>query len=71
MYLKSTFTKQVRKQSANHDSNELLKPGFNNDLLKDLSRQTGQNIKKVKIQKVNIKRGNARLEVYFKDKVIE
>jgi len=50
---------------------ELLKPGFNNDLLKDLSRQTGQKIEKVKIQKVNIRRGNARLEVYFKDKVIE
>jgi hypothetical protein len=49
----------------------LLKPGFNNDLLKDLSRQTGQKIEKVKIQKVNIRRGNARLEVYFKDKVIE
>jgi hypothetical protein len=48
---------------------ELLNPTLNQDLLKDLSLQTGQNIEKVKIHKVDIGKGNAEIEVYFKDKV--
>jgi Ca2+/Na+ antiporter len=50
---------------------ELLKPGLNKELLKDLSRLTGQNIEKVKIIKVNIKKKNAEIEVYFKTISIE
>jgi hypothetical protein len=46
---------------------ELLKPGNYKELLKDLSVQTGRNIEKVIIQKVNIERQNAELEIYFKD----
>jgi hypothetical protein len=46
---------------------ELLKPGNYKELLQDLSVQTGRNIEKVIIQKVNIERQNAELEIYFKD----
>jgi hypothetical protein len=49
---------------------KLLNPDFNQDLLDDLSRHTGQNIVKVKIRKMNIGKGNAELEIYFKDKNI-
>jgi hypothetical protein len=50
---------------------ELLKPGRDKDLLKDLCRQTGQNIVKVIIQKVDIGRSNAELEVYYKETIIK
>jgi hypothetical protein len=47
---------------------ELLKPSFKKDLLKDLSAETGQNIEKVIIRKMDISKKNAELEVYFMDK---
>ena len=49
---------------------KLLRPSCNKDLLKDLSRITGQNIEKVIIQKIDVGKGNAELEAYFKDKRI-
>jgi len=49
---------------------DLLAPNNMKDLLKDLSRHTGQNIEKVKILKMNIGRGNAEVEAFFKDKNI-
>jgi len=45
---------------------ELLSPDYKKDLLKDLSRQTGQNIEKVRIQKIDIGKGKAELEVFYK-----
>ncbi len=54
-----------------YNKTELLKPGHNKELLKDLSRHTGQNVEKVTIQKVNVKKGNAELEVYFRDVPVE
>lgn len=50
-----------------YDKPELLKPGRNKDLLKDLSRHTGQNIERVTIQKFDVAKGNAELEVFFKE----
>ncbi len=47
---------------------ELIKPGFKKELLKDLSRHTGLEIEKVKIISMNIKKGNAEIEIFFKDK---
>jgi hypothetical protein len=49
---------------------ELLTPAYKQDLLKDLSQHTGQNIEKVKIQKIDIGKGNAELMVYFVDKYV-
>jgi hypothetical protein len=60
----------LEKLTVIYNKPELLKPGMNKDLLRDLSRLTGQNIEKVKIIKVNIKKNNAEIEVYFKDKQI-
>lgn len=53
-----------------YDKPEMLKPGLNKELLKDLSRQTGQNIEKVVILRMDTKRCNAEVEVYFKEKII-
>lgn len=63
--------KSLTKLNLIYNKLEMLKPGLNKDLLKDLSRQTGQNIEKVIIRKVDIGRGNAEIEVYFKDSRIE
>ena len=60
--------KYLNKFIVVYDKPELLKPGLNKDLLKDLSRQTGQNIEKVVILKMDTKRGNAEIEVYYKEK---
>jgi hypothetical protein len=45
---------------------ELLSPDYKKDLLKDLSIQTGQNIEKVRIQIIDIGKGKAELEVFYK-----
>jgi hypothetical protein len=65
LYLKN---KLLNKFLIIYKKPEMLKPDLNKELLKDLSRQTGQNIEKVKIIKLNIDKGNAQVEVYFKDK---
>jgi hypothetical protein len=46
---------------------KLISPEYKQELIKDLSRHTGQNIVKFKIQKINIHRGNAEVEVFFRD----
>ena len=61
--------KSLRKLEITYDKVELLKPGRNNELLKDLSRHTGHNIEKFTIKKIKIKKSNARLDVYFKDTI--
>ena len=47
---------------------EFLNPDFRNELLKELSGQTGLNIEKVRIRKIDIAKKSAELEVYFRDK---
>jgi hypothetical protein len=61
--------KSLTKLEITYDKVELLKPGHNNELLKDLSRHTGHNIEKVTIKKIKIKKSNAQLDVYFKDTI--
>ena len=46
---------------------ELLKPDLIEDLLMDISQHTGQKVEKVRIRKMDIDKGNAELEVYFRD----
>ena len=50
---------------------ELLKPGLKKELLDDLSLQTGKNIEKVTITKINISNGNAEIEVFYKNNPVE
>jgi hypothetical protein len=45
-----------------------LNPDLRKDLLTDLSSQTGLNIEKIRIRKIDILKGNAELEAYFRDK---
>jgi hypothetical protein len=45
-----------------------LNPDVRKDLLTDLSSQTGLNIEKIRIRKIDILKGNAELEAYFRDK---
>jgi hypothetical protein len=46
---------------------ELLNPGIREELLKDLSNQTGLIIERVKVRKIDIGKGNAELEAYFRE----
>jgi hypothetical protein len=55
------------KYSILYDNLELLKPGSNRKLIKDLSSRTGLNILWIKIRNIDLKRNIAELDVYFKE----
>jgi len=63
--------KSMNSLSVIYNKTELLKPEKRRELLKDLSRHTGQNVEKVTIQRVNVKKGNALLEVFFREEPVE
>jgi hypothetical protein len=50
-----------------YDNIKLLRSLNDPELLKDLSEQTGKKIEKIKIEKFDISRGVAELEVYFRN----
>jgi hypothetical protein len=49
-----------------YENLELLKPDKEQKLLKEISAMTGQNIFRVKVQRVDYKRGVAMLEIFYK-----
>lgn len=51
-----------------YDNLNLIKPGLKKELLEDLSLKTGQVIEKVRIERINIRTGNAEIEVSYKSK---
>lgn len=55
------------KYSISYDNLDLLRPGNNHKLIKDLSAKTGLNIIKVKIRNIDLKRRIAEIDVYFKE----
>lgn len=55
------------KYSVSYDNLDLLKPGSNHKLIKDLSSKTGLDIMKVKICNIDFKREIAELEIFFKE----
>ena len=55
------------KFSIFYDNLDLLKPGSNHKLIKDLSARTGHNILKVRIRNIDLKREIAHLDIYFKE----
>jgi len=55
------------KYSVSYDNLDLLKPGSNNKLIKDLSARTGHPILRVKIRNIDLKRDVAQLDVFFKE----
>lgn len=46
---------------------KLLNPDLRDELLTDLTTRTGLNVEKVKILRINIRKGRADLEVFFRD----
>jgi hypothetical protein len=48
-----------------------LKPEFKKDLLEDLSQHTGQNVERILIKSMDIKKGNAEIEIYYRDKDLD
>ena len=55
------------KYSIFYDDLDLLKPGNNQKLIKDLSARTGFKILSVKIRNINLKKNIAELDVFFKE----
>ena len=55
------------KYSVSYDNLDLLKPGSNHKLIKDLSSRTGHEILCVKVRNLDLKKEVAQLDVYFKD----
>jgi hypothetical protein len=56
-----------RKYSIFYDNLELLKPGNNHKLIKDLSSRTGLKVLWVKIRNMDLKRNVAEVEVFYKE----
>jgi hypothetical protein len=56
----------IRNQLV-YDKLELLNPDRKHDLLHDISLRTGIKVVKVKIGKIDLNKGNAELEIYYKD----
>jgi hypothetical protein len=65
------FRKAYNTLVVIYDNLNLLKSETNPELLKDLSVQTGKKIEKAKIQRFDISRGIAELEVFYKSDSIE
>lgn len=55
--------------SVTFSNAKLLGPGTRNELLQELSLQTGYKIEKVQIEKINIDKNNADLTVFFFDNI--
>jgi hypothetical protein len=75
--LVAAFILEIYLQKRTFSSNiiiynkiKLLDPDSRKDLLKELSAHTGQKIEKVNIRKIIIGKGNAEIEVFFKEKNI-
>lgn len=68
-FLLEVFMKKKSRTNytVQYSNLDLLKSGRYKELLDDLSVKTGQNIEKAIIQNVNLKNGNAELEIYYKD----
>lgn len=60
-------TNMFSKYSILYDDLDLLKPGNNQKLIKDLSARTGFKILSVKIRNINLKKNIAELDVFFKE----
>lgn len=64
LYLKG---KTMTSMTIVYNNNKLLVPQMRKELLDDLSLQTGQKIEKIRIEKMSIEKGNAEIEVWFRE----
>jgi hypothetical protein len=56
-----------RKQSIIYNNLELLKPDNNRKLLKDLSSRTGKDILSIKVRRIDFKREEAILDIFYNE----
>lgn len=59
--------KSLKTAHVAYDKIEYLKPELRNELLNDLSLQTGLKVEKAVILEIDIRKRNAELEIYFKE----
>jgi ribosomal protein L20A (L18A) len=63
--------KNLRKTILVYNRLELLNQENTGDLLSDISSRTKMKIEKVEIKKIDLIKGNAELEIFFRDKTQE
>jgi uncharacterized membrane protein len=68
LVLEGFFHKEsLNELQLTYDKLELLNPDMLNDLLRDISLRTGKKIEKVRIRKIDLIKGNAELDVFYRD----
>jgi len=67
---KKKTKKEKEKNSVRliYDNVKLLGPESRDELLNDISKRTGKNIYEIEIRKIDLKSGNAELNVFFHEK---
>jgi hypothetical protein len=60
--------KLFNKHKVLYDRLELLNPDKKDNLLKDISKRIGIKIEEIRIVKIDLVKGNAELDVFYKDK---
>ena len=58
----------LSKHQLIYDKLELLNPDKKQDLINDISLRTGIKIEKTRIRKIDLNKGNAELDIFYKDK---
>jgi large-conductance mechanosensitive channel len=68
---KKKAKKEKEKNSIRliYDNVMLLGPESRRELLKDISKRTGNDIYEIEIRKIDLKKGNAELDAYFHEKL--
>lgn len=56
----------LSKHQVLYDNLELLNPDKMNALIKDISRRTGIKIERIRIRKIDLVKGNAELDVFYR-----
>jgi len=60
--------KSILSHTLVYNKTDLLKPGSRQELIQDIASQTGYKIEKVVIRKVDITKGNAEIEIFYREK---
>jgi len=66
---KFSIKHNMTTHSIIYEKIELLKAGKKQELLKDLSELTGRKVLRAKIDRIDYRKGEARLDIYFRDEL--
>jgi hypothetical protein len=67
LVLEAFFHKDsLSKFQLTYDKIELLNTGMSQDLLNDISIRTGKKVEKIEIRKIDLIKGNAELDVFYR-----